>query len=276
MTKEYIIYCDESEDDGNLFSNFFGGALVRSDHIDHVRNSIAQKKNDLNFNGEIKWNKITENYESKYKEILDLFFDFVAQDIIKIRIMFTQNIHVAQNLTADHYDLKYFLLYYQFLKHAFGLSYSPPVSPRLRLYLDKIPDNEEKIEQFKSFILSLERYPPFRKAGITIQKDDITEVVSHEHDVLQCLDIVLGSIQFRLNNKHQIKPDGAAQRGKRTRAKERVYQHISQKIRNIYPNFNIGITTGTQGEKRNRWDHPYRHWRFIPTDMKIDRDRGKR
>ena len=36
---------------------------------------------------------------------------------------------------------------------------------------------------------------------------------------------------FRLNDKHKIKPPGQRTRGKRTIAKERLYKHISQRIR---------------------------------------------
>jgi hypothetical protein len=42
--REYIIYCDESVSKGTHFSNFYGGALISSDHIDDIRKKIAQKK----------------------------------------------------------------------------------------------------------------------------------------------------------------------------------------------------------------------------------------
>ena len=35
--REYIIYADESAANGRYFSNFYGGALVRSSDIDDVR-----------------------------------------------------------------------------------------------------------------------------------------------------------------------------------------------------------------------------------------------
>jgi hypothetical protein len=44
---------------------------------------------------------------------------------IKIRIMFTQNTHVALQLTKQHIDDRYFILYYHFIKNAFGLLQSP-------------------------------------------------------------------------------------------------------------------------------------------------------
>ncbi len=99
MTKEYIIYCDESEDSGKHFSNFYGGALVRSEDIDEIRQILAAKKAELNFHGEVKWNKITSNYQDKYISLIDTFFDLIAADRIKVRVMFTQNTVVPKNLS---------------------------------------------------------------------------------------------------------------------------------------------------------------------------------
>jgi hypothetical protein len=79
---------------------------------------------------------------------------------------------------------------------------------------------------------------------------------------LQCLDIVLGAMNFRLNKKHLDKPAGARLRSQKTRAKEKIYKHINKRIHNIYPRFNIGVTTSIHGDPANRWQHRYRHWNF--------------
>jgi hypothetical protein len=81
--------------------------------------------------------------------------------------MFTRNAIQAQNLEQRHVDEKYFVLYYQFIKHAFGLIYSPP-QPQgvdLRIYPDKLPDMAEQILRFKSFLVGLSVNPDFRRAG---------------------------------------------------------------------------------------------------------------
>ena len=121
----------------------------------------------------------------------------------------------------------------------------------------------------------MNRYLEFQKGRIKIPRDQIAEVASHDHDILQCLDIILGSIQFRLNDKHCEKPTGKYYRGKRTIAKERLYKHINKKIRELYPNFNIGISTGVQGKLSNTWAQPYRHWLFVPADAKVDSEKTK-
>ena len=77
-------------------------------------------------------------------------------------------------------------------------------------------------------------------------------------------------MQFRLNDKHKEKLPGSSRRGKKTIAKEKLYKHINSRIRDIYPGFNIGITTGKQDDITNLWKHSYRHWMFIPNDASYE------
>ena len=271
---EYIIYCDESVRKGKYFSDFYGGGLIRSaDYITAV-NELEQKKKELHLYKELKWSKVTSNYLNKYKEIISTFFEFIKSDIIKIRVMFRQNAMVPF-LTKEQEDKGYYLLYYQFIKHAFGLTYSDnDQDVFLRLYFDKLPDTKIKNELFLSHIYGLQSLPSFVNAKLKIRREDIVEVNSHEHIILQCMDIILGAMAFRLNDMHKEKPPGAYRRGKRTIAKEKLYNHIRDQIRFIYPHFNIGITT-RQDQPEQRWLMPYRHWKFTPKEFIIDESKYK-
>lgn len=279
MARELVIYCDESISKGRHFSNFYGGVIIRSSDLEPVQASIAAKKAELGFSGEVKWQKVSWDWQNRYIALVDHFFDLIETKRIKVRIMFSQNIRIAQNLTKEQIENSYFLLYYQFLKHAFGLPYcnpDPAASPiNVRIYLDQLPDTAEKANRFKAYLAALTMSPPFRRARVVIQPQNVTDVVSHNHDILQCLDIVLGSMQFRLNDLHKEKPDGSRVRGKRTRAKEQVYSHINRRLQKLRPNFNIGISTGEDGDAANRWRHPYRHWLFAQRGHKVDTQRSK-
>jgi hypothetical protein len=158
------------------------------------------------------------------------------------------------------------------------LIYSPsiPEGTRLRLYFDQFPDTGEKVEQFKGFILGLQHSKGFQDSHLTIVKENVTEVHSHDHVLLQCLDIVLGSMAFRLNDKHKELIAGTKRRGKRTKAKEALYQFINKEIRQIFPHFNVGITTSIYGDPSNVWKRPYRHWCFTPTEFDYDKKLTKR
>ncbi|MES2218740.1 MAG: DUF3800 domain-containing protein [Pseudomonadota bacterium] len=278
MTKEYIIYCDESDSEGQYYSNFYGGAVVSSNDLNFLINTILQKKQELHLHSEIKWSKLTDQYLGKYTDLMDCFFDFIEQGKIKIRIMFTQNIHLPSNLTSYHRRYRYFILYYQFLKHAFGLQYANTTNSQLRfrIYLDWLPINTKiMVEKFKTFIHNLSNTTEFKKANILIPKDQISEVCSHDHVILQCLDVVLGAMQFRLNNKHLEKPIGSYRRSKRTIAKHKLYNHINKRIQRIYPGFNVGCSTSTRSDNSNAWKHQYRHWLFKPKNHQIDLTKSK-
>jgi hypothetical protein len=281
--KEYLAFCDESEKHGRYFSNFYGGLIVSSSDYQRVTDKLNQTKLSLNLFGEVKFEKVTGRYLDKYQTLMRVFFSEVAQSSIKIRIMFRQNAQRPIGLTAEDHDLEYFKLYYQFIKHAFGFKYVPPQwhPIRLRLYFDQFPDTKEKAEQFKGYLLGLPESSYFSLRGkrfLSIAKEDIAEVRSHDHVLLQCLDIVLGSMRFRLNDWHLEKAPGERIRGKRTRAKEAVYKTVLAEVKKLYPNFNIGITTGHQSDLANRWHHPYRRWLFEPKDFVYDEKltKGKR
>lgn len=132
---------------------------------------------------------------------------------------------------------------------------------------------DESIEKGRYF--SEQSLSAFHVANLKIRRGDIGEVDSKNHVLLQCLDVVLGSIAFRLNDLHKMKIPGTNRRGKRTIAKEKLYKHILEKIRRIHHNFNIGVSTGTGRVQANRWEHPYRHWKFVPRDFKVDGSKFK-
>lgn len=265
--KEYIIFCDESDVAGKYYSNFYGGVLVGSSQYDRVTKRLNAEKQKLNLFGEVKWSKVTANYVAKYESLIRTFFHEVRAKHLRVRIMFRQNAHVAIGLTQDQIKGAYFRLYYQFIKHAFGLAYRPHTghSAALKIYFDEFPDTREAATQFKGFILGLKDNAKIRQAGFTIAPEDIAEIKSHDHVLAQCLDIVLGAMAFRLNDKHKEKPPGEKRRGKRTVAKEQLYKSILAEICRMKPHFNIGISTGMSPEER--WSAPYRHWRFMPAEM---------
>jgi hypothetical protein len=131
--KEYIIFCDESDMSGKFFSNFYGGVLVGSSQYDRITSRLNAEKQRLNLFGEVKWSKVSEPYLGKYQELMRSFFDEVHAGHLKVRVMFRHNAHVAVGLTEEQIEGTYFRLYYQFIKHAFGLAFHPPASKPVSL-----------------------------------------------------------------------------------------------------------------------------------------------
>lgn len=237
--------------------------LVDYTELEMISNELNAKKEELGLFQEVQWTKVTEQYLDKYLELINYFFEFVKSNKIKVRIMFRQNVQVLQNLTREHEEKEYFLLYYQFIKHAFGIDYCNPNEKDqviLKLYFDKLPDTKRKNKEFKGYIYALNDF--FCINNIHIYNEDIAEVDSKNHVILQCMDIILGAMNFKLNNMDKEKMAGSNRRGKRTIAKEKLYRNILRNIKTIHPNFNIGISTGWHGDFANNWMDTYRHWCF--------------
>lgn len=279
--KTYIIYCDESTKQGKYYTNFYGGALVESKYFQEINDKLNQKKRELNLYGEVKWSKVSLQYLDKYKSFIEYYFSFVKDNKIKIRIMFKQKYFQTVGLTKEQQENEFYLLYYQFFKHAFGFRYCNDSKEEIYLipYFDKLPDTTEKNEKFKTFIYNLQFLDEFKKANIKIRKEDIAEVESHKHVILQGMDVIMGAIQFRLNDEHKKIDPATGKKGNKTKAKEELYEHIRNLICNLRPdfkNFNIGNTTGKKGSWKNLWLHPYRHWKFVSKNYVIDPSKAKK
>lgn len=258
---EYIIYCDESSSKGEKFTDFYGGCIVDGRYVNQIISELENRKLALNLNNEIKWVKVTENYLEKYISVIDTFFGYVKEGKIKVRIMFRRKEKQVNYFNSA--EDKYFKLYYQFLKHSFGLRYIPAnKSATVRFYLDKLPDRIEKCNRFKDFLYNMPNTQFFSNSGLRIAKEDIIEIDSKKHVIQQCVDIILGSMYFRLNELHKVIPEGKKRRGSRTVAKDKLYAHIRRNIDGILPNFNIGISTGKRHYVHPHWESPYEHWLF--------------
>lgn len=278
--KEYILFCDESDRRGPFFSDFFGGVRVPVSQLHTIGQVLHAKRQSLGLTSEIKWAKTDQGVVGRYEQFAQSFFNEIAAGHAFMRVMFTQNARVPVGLTQQQQSESYYLLYYQFLKHGFGLEHMPShaAPPRFRIYLDEIGDTREQVARFKGFVRGLADNKLVRAAGGIILEDSaITEVRSHDHIVMQALDLVLGSITFRLNNKHRALLPGKKVRGKRTLAKERLYRSVLREIRRVTgkPGFNIGISTRLSQFPAGSWSDPYLHWCFKPRNHQFDAAKAK-
>ena len=63
-------------------------------------------------------------------------------------------------LTHEHRAKTYFILYYQFIQHAFGISglqTSPEKKRWLRIYFDQFPDTKSRTREFREYIYKLQQ-----------------------------------------------------------------------------------------------------------------------
>ena len=270
------IWLDESDRHGEFYSNFYGGLLVHSRYYREVLERMRSIVEETGIRDEIKWQKVNEYHYDKYIKLVDLLFDLAKEGKLKIRIFFRHNQYCPTRLTSEERKSDYPMLYYQFIKYAFGLPYAGVGElDALTLYLDEIPLRQAERDDFISHIRGLAKDHILKKMGLKIAEDGIIEVNSKQHLPLQFMDVILGAICFKLNEKDKLKAEGENKVGKRTIMKLKLYKHINMRIRDIYPNFNIGVTTPIRVNS-DSWTQVYRHWSFIPKYHTRDTARTKR
>lgn len=270
------IWLDESDRHGEFYSNFYGGILVHSQYYREVLERMRSVVEKAGVKDEIKWQKVNEYHYPQYMMLVDELFDLARENKIKIRIFFRHNQYTANRLTPEERKADYQMLYYQFIKYAFGFLYADETPlGGLTLYLDEVPLRQSERCEFISHLRSLTNDPILKNKGLSIEEDGIVEVNSRHHLPLQFMDLILGSICFKLNEKDKLKSEGENKIGKRTLVKLKLYKHINQRIREIYPNFNIGITTPIRLNS-DTWTQVYRHWSFIPKYHTRDISRTKK
>ena len=266
--REFILIADESTQKGPLYSNFFGGLLIPSDRVEPVSSALAAEKLRLNLHNEVKWKKTSLNYLQKYIQLVSFFFDFVRSGDVKVRIMFTPNSLLPRKLSKQHRANKYSLLYYQFIKHAFDYRFSNlgPGRIYLQIRLDNLPGTPRQKQEFFAFLYALnvhsKEFLTSSDGEFYIRPTGIGEIDSRESDLLQCLDVVLGAMQFRLNRGYATVDPATRKFAGKTIAKDKLSTHIINLVRGIVPDFQPGRNPWVHPDLR--WQTPYRHWIFRP------------
>jgi hypothetical protein len=252
-----VIFSDESDICGKKYSYFLGSLHFDLKDFYYIENYLLNVKND--YPGELKWNKIN-NSKWKidiYKNFINATFDLIEAGYLKCRISFVPNVYTE---AYPDEEMSYFTLYSLFIIKNFS-HYTGKIE---QINLDRLASqNHAKINKFKQNL-----------KGLNIQPSQIVEIDSSKHLVLQAIDIILGGINAKLNDKFAEKKENTNRRGKTTIIKEKIYKEINRRIRKLtpvdfYKNFNIGITTG--GLRSSRFiNDKYRHYQYratTPTDL---------
>lgn len=258
---KYVIVCDESTKHGKRYSYFYGGAMVKEKDYEFVNEELLRLKHILVLN-EIKRNHISYDNADKYIEVLKKFFEFVRQDIIKVRIMFCKNIFL-NNKQKEKSDCSFNKFYYFFLKFGFSLQYiNQDIS--LRILFDVLPDNKEKNNTFKDHLVKKLNITPYYSNNhyVYLEKQNIEEVDSKKHLILQCVDVLTGIMDFFLNDYISYNYCDS----KKSKGRYKVLNYILNNINDIDPSFNYLITTKSLLTKKSNYIK-YAHYLYKPKKL---------
>ena len=110
----YYIWTDESDSTGKYYANFYGGILIQSEYYEEVLLRLSNVVKDVGLEAEeIKWQKVNEYTEERYKRIIDVLFDLLGEGKAKIRIFFRHRQFEPFGLSNEQRRKEYPKLYYQ-------------------------------------------------------------------------------------------------------------------------------------------------------------------
>ena len=76
----YYIWFDESDKEGEFYSNFYGGILIKSSDLENVLQMANSLMLELGIEEEIKWQKVNKFMYEKYVKVVDFIFDLLKHD----------------------------------------------------------------------------------------------------------------------------------------------------------------------------------------------------
>ncbi|CAA7614018.1 conserved hypothetical protein [Candidatus Terasakiella magnetica] len=166
-----------------------------------------------------------------------------------------------------------FKLYYQYIKHAFGLSYLPKHVGG-SLVLVRL-DNHSSQAHKAQLIEFAEALPAVLKRNdIKVQ---VTFINSAKSPRLQICDVLMGAAGSHGNKMHIKRQPGQRGMKQKQALRNQLCVYIYEALKNLdriergSGAFNWFETTGHNENLDNRYHHALRIWKFKPKDYLVDR-----
>ena len=191
------VYADESYKDTHKFL-VLGGLVLDERELPLIEKDLAAvRQKHRKETSEVKWSKSRKGNLQFYKDFLQIFFDRAVKDELHFHCMyidtFTFN-HTRFNKGSG--EIGFNKLIFQLLLHKFGRRYGKNDS--IFVYLDDrdSKDDPETIRPMLNSSLARDwgnATRPFR--GLQFRK-------SHECELIQLNDLLIGAVGFRKNKRH--------------------------------------------------------------------------
>ncbi|MCK6569718.1 hypothetical protein L6V77_01250 [Myxococcota bacterium] len=277
----FEIYADEAWTHGgeplNRYWCFFGGILGLESALDRLNTDLGKIKASHQATGEVKWTNVKASNLQCCKDMVDCVAQQIREGHIRYRQMFLdrQFVRIAPNgeVEADGLTVQ-FKLFYQFLKHAFGLKYLP-VAPhgekhRILVRLDDHSSLKHK-NGLRSFVENLPNY--WGRHDLSIE---VTFVNSTRNNRLQICDLMMGAAGSHGNKAEKRRKPGQRGMTPKQKIKAELAKHIYDQLRQLNLEmcgstaFNWFETKSLCGDFRNVYAYSIRMWKFKPARYQID------
>ncbi len=212
----YHVYCDESRQTKDRYM-VFGAIIIPFRRIDDFEKAMTLWRDSQNMKAELKWTKVSDAKLREYKSLVDLFFALAGNNTLHFRsvVFDTSQIDYKKYHKGDK-ELGFYKFFYQFLLHNFG-PYARSNADRILIFFDQ-RNTKYKLGSLYSILNNGIK----RKYGLTVNiVRKIQAVKSHECNIIQVADVLMGAIGYQNNDCHLRK--GAR------RAKIELAEYIADK-----------------------------------------------
>ena len=208
--KTIRIYSDESRHKNERFM-LLSGIWIEENKIKEARSEIKSFRHKhgyknsaghyVDFIGELKWQKVSDKYSHVYKNLADIFFDWIERDVVRYCCMLIDThdplIKQHNNIGTDGYFKLLYQLYFQNSKipakyKIFPDSISNPTTKVNLPRLDSCLDAGFK----KKFLPLLNPAESLSARGFV---NNITPIDSHSSEFIQVVDVIMGAIGYLQN-----------------------------------------------------------------------------
>lgn len=246
-------------------------------------NSFFNELNDIKKKSscEIKWSNLTYNSQAIFTEFINAFFEgFNKFQSLKLRQLHNVRNHLfSEQLMPQLPNVEInkmfgvdgqFKIYYQFLKHHFGIEHLP-VGSELLILLDE-HSSEKHTSALNDFVTKTVANLP------NISRCNIVYVRSSRNALINAVDLVGGAFGFKANKMESTRENGKRGMSDRQRMRQVFADHVRTKLELLSkaerPNLQSFVWTESNGKidcPKFKLTQNLRIWKFIPKHHHYDK-----
>jgi hypothetical protein len=195
----FHVYCDESCQSAHHYA-VVGGIIIEEIDLDLQDKVFQRWRQTHGMHAELKWTKISRQKQSEYESLVRYYFDMASHEVLAFRSL-VYDCHQLDHKrwNAGDGELGFYKLYYQFLLHSFGRFAADP-DDRIVVHFDQ-RDTRYSLENLRT-ILNRGAMKQYGRTTTLVQS--VGWINSHDSNLLQLADVLMGAIGFAWNDKHLV------------------------------------------------------------------------
>lgn len=197
----YHIFCDESRQSKDRYM-VLGGIIIPAETIVTFNETMAAYRKKYNMNAELKWSKVKPQKLEEYKGFVEYFFALTNSDNIHFKSMIIDNHAVNHKKFSDgDHEAGFYKFYYQLIYHCFGRQYFNEAKKTKFIIHPDSRTSPYNLDELKT-VLNHGMAKGFAKPISPFVS--IEPLVSHNTEIGQVNDIIIGAIGYHKNGYHLL------------------------------------------------------------------------